>query len=134
MRSSDPVSLRSAKARADALTPTLEQLHAALAAVSTGGGRLMVIEGAAGAGKSRLLAAAIEYAGAQGLRILRASGSELEREFAFGAVRQLFEPPVVAASLAVQRLLLTGAAAPARWAGSALNSDRNGPRLDEIPV
>ena len=46
---------------------------------------------------------------------MRASGSELEREFAFGAVRQLFEPPVVAASPAMRRRLLAGAAAPAGW-------------------
>ena len=92
----------------------LAELRTAVSAVGSGG-RLIVIEGAAGTGKTSLLAAAIEHASTQGLRVLRASGSELEREFAFGAVRQLFEPPVVAASPAVRRRLLAGAAAPAGW-------------------
>jgi DNA-binding CsgD family transcriptional regulator len=75
----------------------------------------VIIEGAAGAGKSRLLAAGVELARAAGLRVLRASGSELERDFAYGTVRQLFEPPVVAASPAARQRLLGGAAAPASW-------------------
>jgi DNA-binding CsgD family transcriptional regulator len=93
----------------------LAELRAAVSAVGSGGGQLIVIEGAAGTGKTSLLAAAIEHASTQGLSVLRASGSELEREFAFGAVRQLFEPPVVTASPVVRRRLLAGAAAPAGW-------------------
>lgn len=93
----------------------LEELRRAIAAARTGTDRLVVIEGAAGTGKSRLLAAAVELAGADGLRVLQASGSELERDFAFGAVRQLFEPPVVAAPPAVRERLLAGAAGPASW-------------------
>lgn len=93
----------------------LGRLGDAIAAVRAGGGRLVIIEGAAGTGKSRLLAAAAERAGAHGLRVLRASGSELERDFAFGVVRQLFEPPVAAAPPAVRERLLAGASAPAGW-------------------
>ena len=93
----------------------LEELRGAIAIVDGGGGRLVIIEGAAGAGKSRLLAAAVELASAKGLRVLQASGSELERDFSFGTVRQLLEPPVVAASPAVRQRLLAGAAAPASW-------------------
>jgi DNA-binding CsgD family transcriptional regulator len=95
--------------------PEFRELRAAVSSVEAGGGRLVVIEGAAGAGKSRLLDVAMEEAGLQGFRVLRAGGSELEREFAFGAVRQLFDPAVMAASLSVRRRLLAGAAAPARW-------------------
>jgi DNA-binding CsgD family transcriptional regulator len=91
----------------------LGELREAVSDVCAGTGRLVVIEGAAGAGKTRLLAAAAEDASARGLRVLRASGTELEREFAFGVVRQLFEPPVAAASPSVRRQLLAGAAAPA---------------------
>ena len=81
----------------------------------------MIIEGAAGAGKSRLLAAAVELARVEGLRVLQASGSELERDFSFGAARQLFEPPVVAASSAGRLLLslLTAAPLVLRWSDTA---------------
>ena len=54
--------------------------------------RLVVVEGRAGIGKSRVLAAARERAAERGIRTLSARGTELEQEFAYGAVRQLFEP------------------------------------------
>ena len=57
-----------------------------------GEARLVLIEGAAGIGKTRLLGEARRRAEAVGMRALAARGSELEREFAFGVVRQLFEP------------------------------------------
>jgi DNA-binding NarL/FixJ family response regulator len=66
-----------------------------------------LIEGPAGIGKSRLLAAAREMAGAAGFRVLTARGSDLEQEFAFGVVRQLFEP------------LLADPAERARWLARA---------------
>src|ERR1700685_1318075 len=91
----------------------LRELRGAVAAARAGAGRLVIIEGTAGTGKSRLLAAAVQLASAEGLRVLAASGSELERDFAFGVVRQLFEPPVIAAAPAVRDRLLAGAAAPA---------------------
>jgi predicted ATPase len=53
-------------------------------------GAVVLIEGPAGIGKSRLLAATRERA--SGMTVLTARCSELEREFSFGAVRQLFEP------------------------------------------
>ncbi len=56
-----------------------------------GEGRVALIEGPAGIGKTRLLAEAREQAGAQGMAIVSARGSELEREFPFGVARQLFE-------------------------------------------
>src|SRR5262245_52134878 len=54
-----------------------------------------LVEGPAGIGKTRLLAAARERAAAEGFRVLVARGGELEREMPFGVVRQLFEPVVV---------------------------------------
>jgi predicted ATPase len=56
------------------------------------GARLGLIEGPAGIGKTSLLAEARRIAESDGIPVLRARGSELEREFAYGVVRQLFEP------------------------------------------
>jgi hypothetical protein len=54
-----------------------------------------IVEGPPGIGKTRLLAAA--GAAAEDLEVLRARASELERDFPFGVVRQLFEPVFFAA-------------------------------------
>jgi DNA-binding CsgD family transcriptional regulator len=75
---------------------------------TVGRGRLLLVEGPAGIGKTRLLAALRELADARGLHVLSASGAELERDFPFGAVRQLF------AHEAARERLFTGGAAHAR--------------------
>jgi DNA-binding CsgD family transcriptional regulator len=62
-----------------------------LAAVVGGAESLVFVEGHAGVGKTSLLAAACARLRADGERVVWASGQELEREFAFGVVRQLFE-------------------------------------------
>jgi DNA-binding CsgD family transcriptional regulator len=94
-----------------------------------GHGHLLVIEGEAGIGKTRLLAHVRELAGGSGLAVLSARGSELEREFAFGIVRQLFEP-VLAADAAERDRLLSGAAA-----GAAQVFDGAGPApAAELPT
>ena len=56
---------------------------------------LALVEGPAGIGKSRLLAATREAADGAGFRVLAARGSDLERELPFGVVRQLFDPLLV---------------------------------------
>lgn len=76
-----------------------------------GCGRLLVLEGAAGIGKTRLLAAAHERAQAAGMRTLRARAGELEQDFPFGIIRQLFEAPLSGPSGGE---LLSGAAELAR--------------------
>ncbi len=58
---------------------------------NSGKGRLLLIEGPAGIGKTRLLDTAVSIAREHAFEILTARASELEREFAFGVVRQLFE-------------------------------------------
>lgn len=87
-------------------------LRGALDDLAAGTSRLVVVEGPAGIGKSRLLAEVRRLAGERSLRLLTARGSQLEKAFAFGAVRQLFEPEI--ASRSADPELLTGAAAPAR--------------------
>ncbi|MHB8690396.1 MAG: helix-turn-helix transcriptional regulator [Solirubrobacteraceae bacterium] len=79
-------------------------------AVASGEGRLAVIEAPAGIGKTSLLAALTARAATRGWRVLSARGSELEREFAFGVTRQLFEPVIASSSPAVRKRLLAGAA------------------------
>lgn len=67
-------------------------IEGSIESARAGQGRLVVVEGPAGIGKTKLLAAAAEQAGARGLAVLHARGGELERDFAYGVVRQLFEP------------------------------------------
>lgn len=57
-----------------------------------GEGRILLIEGEAGAGKTALLGAAARLGAERGMRVLRARGGEFERDFPYGVVRQLFEP------------------------------------------
>ena len=85
-------------------------LQALADAVRGGGGRLVVIEGSAGIGKTRLLAEARAIAGSAGIRVLAARGGELEGEFAYGIVRQLFEPLLASASPDLRGELLSGPA------------------------
>ena len=73
----------------------LAALDEALAAARAGRGRVLVVEGPAGIGKTRLLAAARKAAVAEeGFRVLAARASPLEREFGFGVVRDLLTPVV----------------------------------------
>lgn len=92
----------------------LAQLDAALAAAAGGRGQLVVVEAAAGLGKTRLLDAAVERARELGLTPFRARGSELEGDFAFGVVRQLLEPALSGVGSEELERLFAGAAALAR--------------------
>jgi DNA-binding CsgD family transcriptional regulator len=88
----------------------LARIESALAEARSGRGTFVVIEGPAGMGKTALLAAARTAAADGGMRVLRSRGTELERDFAFGVVRQLFEPPLAEASELERADLLGGAA------------------------
>ena len=77
---------------------------------ATGAAQLVVLEGPAGIGKTAVLAATRAAAEAQHMRTLRSRGAELEREFAFGVVRQLFEPYLAEASEEERADVLHGAA------------------------
>jgi DNA-binding CsgD family transcriptional regulator len=88
----------------------LEALRGLIGAASEGTGSLTIVEGSAGIGKTRLLAEARAIGTELGLRVLSARGGELESEFAFGLVRQLFDPLLAMASTDERAELLAGAA------------------------
>jgi DNA-binding CsgD family transcriptional regulator len=74
---------------------------------------VVLIEGPAGKGKSRLLQLAGDLAREQDLRVLGASGTELERHFPFGIAIQLFEPWWLSAGDSERGAILGGAASAA---------------------
>ena len=85
-----------------------------LANAKAGSGRVLVIEGPAGIGKTALLQEVAARASDRGLLVLRARGGELERDFPHGVVRQLFEADLLARNRDEHSSLLAGAAALAR--------------------
>jgi DNA-binding CsgD family transcriptional regulator len=112
----------------------LELLRDSVDAAKRSEGRSILLEGAAGLGKTHLLTAATRYAQERGLVVLRARGGELERQYPFGVALQLFEPYLSAASLRERRRVLAGAAAhaePALTGGMRLQ-ERSGP--PEFPL
>src|SRR3954454_1579588 len=62
----------------------LEAIDELVAGAAGGRGALLLVEGAAGIGKSTLLERAEETARAHGLTVLRARGHALERAFGWG--------------------------------------------------
>lgn len=101
----------------------LATLGRQFAAVRAGAGRVIIVDGPAGIGKSTLLAAAVRAATASGMRALRAWGSPLEHDAGWGIVRQLFAPVRHGPDWAE---LAVGAAA---LAGRALDADGVEPAL-----
>jgi class 3 adenylate cyclase/DNA-binding CsgD family transcriptional regulator/tetratricopeptide (TPR) repeat protein len=89
----------------------LAALRAMIEVARTGNGRLVAIEGPAGMGKSRLVGETRELAATAGMRVLSARGGELEHDFSYGVVRQLFEPVLALSPIAEREELLGGAAA-----------------------
>jgi DNA-binding CsgD family transcriptional regulator len=77
-----------------------------------GHGGVVVVDAPPGLGKTALLRSASDLAADAGARVLWARAADLERDFAFGVVRQLFEPAVVQCRADFARLL-DGAAATA---------------------
>jgi DNA-binding SARP family transcriptional activator/tetratricopeptide (TPR) repeat protein len=97
-------------------------VHAALDDLAAGEPRLLLIEGPAGIGKTRLLAEARRLAAARLVRVLTARGSQLERAFGFGVARQLFEPELTAPDRREE--LLGGAASSARSVFDLVEGDQ----------
>lgn len=92
----------------------LEQIGDALRIAVGGSGRIVVIEGAAGIGKSSLLGEAAELAEAERMTVLRARGGVMEREFALGVVIQLLAPRIEPLTERERERVFAGAAGLAR--------------------
>src|SRR6266702_4428142 len=88
----------------------LAVLSAHMRAARKGAGGLVAVEGRAGMGKTRLVAEARRSAETAGFEVLAARGGELEEAFAYGVVRQLFEPLFATSGADVRAELLSGAA------------------------
>jgi len=88
----------------------LAEIGRVIDAAREGSGGLVVVDGPAGIGKTRLLEEAVRAATAAGVGVLGARGSEFEAEIGFGVVRQLFEPMLRTASARERRRLLDGVA------------------------
>jgi class 3 adenylate cyclase/DNA-binding CsgD family transcriptional regulator/tetratricopeptide (TPR) repeat protein len=77
-------------------------------------GRFVAVDGRPGMGKTQLVLAARDGAARNGMQVLGARGAELEHEFGYGVVRQLFEPLLASLDAADEEQLLAG---PAAFAG-----------------
>jgi tetratricopeptide (TPR) repeat protein len=103
-------------ASARGLLPLLEredgltELDALARDAASGAGRMLLIEGVAGVGKTRLLDEARRIASDQGLSVLSARAGELERDFGFGIVGQLLEPALARTDPERRAELFAGAA------------------------
>lgn len=91
----------------------LAVLESAATNAAVGAGSVVLIAGAAGVGKSALLAAGGAAARRQGVAVYNARGSELEQELPFGVIRQLLEPALGRLGPSEHAGLFGGAAAPA---------------------
>ncbi|WP_198654597.1 ATP-binding protein [Nocardia aurea] len=89
----------------------LEVIEAAIDRGRSADGRLLIIEGPGGIGKSRLLDAAQAIAAEKDVEILATCGGELEREYPFGLVRRLLEARVLQATDSERVALFRGHAA-----------------------
>ena len=77
-------------------------------------GRSLLFEAAAGLRKSALLEHAVSAGREAGLVVLRGRGHQLERGFAWGVARSLFEASLWGSARSERERLLDGPAAPAR--------------------
>jgi len=81
--------------------PELALIGEVVARAAAGAGGAILIEGEPGIGKTALLDATGRAARAARLEVVAGRGRELERDFGFGVVRQLFEGPCAARPPAV---------------------------------
>jgi DNA-binding CsgD family transcriptional regulator/tetratricopeptide (TPR) repeat protein len=82
----------------------------AVIGAAPGAGQLLAIEGPPGIGKTSLVVETRARGQEAGMRVLGARGSELERAFSYGVVRQLFEPLLAHLAAEDRADLLAGAA------------------------
>ena len=91
-------------------------------------GALALVEGPAGVGKSSLLRETLTLARDRGFDTAGARANELEREFAFGLVRQLFEPKLARLDSVERDEVMSGAAGLAAPLFERLDADSLTPR------
>jgi DNA-binding CsgD family transcriptional regulator len=91
----------------------LVRIADALDSAVAGAGRVIVIEGAAGIGKTRLVRETRELAARRGFGRLQATGDETETSMAWGVVRQMVERSVTRYAGEVRRAILDGPAGAA---------------------
>ncbi|MCW3063508.1 MAG: transcriptional regulator, LuxR family [Solirubrobacterales bacterium] len=90
--------------------PEWSEILSCIRAAGAGGGRVLMLEGPAGIGKTALLRAACEQGRRAGMATLTARAGELESGLPWGVVRDLFEPELAAASKDERRAMLSDAA------------------------
>ena len=108
----------------------LTQLDDACRALRQNGlGSLTLVRAAPGLGKSSLL----DAVAAEGIEVLRAQGSELEQDFAFGGVRLLLEPALARLDETTRRRVLSGAAARAAGLLTSDGEEGGGNLAGDLP-
>jgi DNA-binding CsgD family transcriptional regulator len=108
----------------------VQRLEFCLAEAQQGRGQVVFVQGPAGIGKTRLLGVATGHASIGGFQVLRARGSDLERHFPLGVVRQLFEELIVGATPEDHEKLLAGLAG---YAAPVFDTSDGGPGGVERP-
>ena len=104
----------------------LAELDGVLDRAGRGDGRLVLLEGPAGTGKTRLLAELRRRGPGRGFLVLGARSGPLEQAFPFGVVRQLLEPAVASGALTAADLAGAGAAAQVLSDAGTAPSDTDG--------
>ena len=115
----------------------LDRFSELIAAAARGRGAALLLEGPAGIGKSTLMDTAAQRAVEARFDVLAARGGELERDFAYGVVRQLFESRLARAASREREALLDGAAilaAPVVGAAGSARPHRHHGLLGDDPT
>src|SRR3954471_20179169 len=102
----------------------------ALTGARAGTGALLVIDGPAGVGKTAVMDAARAAATRAGVHVLSARGAEMERTFAFGVVRQLFDAVVRSGAVPLDALFAGAAQFAAPLLDVRLDGAPSGPSED----
>ena len=85
---------------------SLQAITDALDSIAAGNGAALLFEGHGGMGKTRLHEAALDEGRRRGMRVLRAAGTELEQNLAFGVAGQLVRALVADLPRAARRAFL----------------------------
>ncbi|GAA1938755.1 ATP-binding protein [Kitasatospora viridis] len=104
-------------------TDQLAEVERAAAQARAGRGAVVLVRAGAGMGKTSLLNAWVSAEQADGMRVVRADGGELEQDFAFSVLRQLIEPLLARADPAGRERLLSGPAQLASYALRVVGTD-----------